>query len=224
MFKFDAVLKYLSMLGALIGAGISIAASTIGSAIANKRKREAEEAYRKGVEAEIAEIDKEIGANYLDGATARNTIRRVTDANTEALRQLNTDAIRGGATDEAKVAMASKLNKGTADVVGELSAMGEERKEKLKAEKRGLRRGLLQHQYDVNADTSGMDTIVQGIGSAASTLGSAWGGRQTLQDQVKDFAKDMAITQPTPATSGQKIYGADDKEAIEYLKQNIKIG
>lgn len=224
MFKFDAVLKYLSMLGALIGAGINIAASTIGSAIANKRRREAEEAYRKGVEAEIAEIDKEIGANYLDGATARNTIRRVTDANTEALRQLNTDAIRGGATDEAKVAMASKLNKGTADVVGELSAMGEQRRDALKEQKRGLRRGLLQHQYDINSDTSGMDTIVQSIGSAASTLGSAWDGRQTLQDQMEDFAKDMAITQPSPTTSGQKIYGADDKEAIEYLKQNIKIG
>lgn len=205
------------MLGALIGAGINIAASTIGSAIANKRRREAEEAYRKGVEAEIAEIDKEIGANYLDGATARNTIRRVTDANTEALRQLNTDAIRGGATDEAKVAMASKLNKGTADVVGELSAMGEQRRDALKAQKRGLRRGLLQHQYDVNADTSGMSNIVDAIGQASAALGGSIVSKAkptTISPEVSEILEDMPTfeemrkkTQPTTSNGGQVIYG-----------------
>lgn len=205
------------MLGAIIGTGINIAASTIGSAIANKRKREAEEAYRKGVEAEIAEIDKEIGANYLDGATARNAIRRVTDANTEALRQLNTDAIRGGATDEAKVAMASKLNKSTADVVGDLSAIGEERKEKLKAEKRGLRRGLLQHQYDVNADTSGISSIVGAIGQASAALGGAIESKakpnaispevSEILEEMPDFEDMRKTTRPTTSNGGQVLYG-----------------
>lgn len=205
------------MLGAIIGAGINIAASTIGSAIANKRKREAEEAYRKGIESEIAEIDKEIEANYLDGATARNAIRRVTDANTEALRQLNTDAIRGGATDEAKVAMASKLNKGTASLVGDLAAIGEQRKDALKAQKRGLRRGLLQHQYDVNADTSGISNIVGAIGQASAALGGAIESKakpnaispevSEILEEMPDFEDMRKTTLPTTGNGGQVLYG-----------------
>lgn len=205
------------MLGAIIGTGINIAASTIGSAIANKRKREAEEAYRKGIESEIAEIDKEIGANYLDGATARNAIRRVTDANTEALRQLNTDAIRGGATDEAKVAMASKLNKGTASLVGDLAAIGEQRKDALKAQKRGLRRGLLQHQYDVNADTSGISNIVGAIGQASAALGGAIESKakpnaispevSEILEEMPDFEDMRKMTLPTTGNGGQVLYG-----------------
>lgn len=163
------------MLGALIGAGLSIASSAIGSAIANKRKREAEEKYQAGINEQIDELNNEINGNFLDRADARNALRKVTDANTETLRQLNTDAIRGGATDEAKVAMASKLNKQTADVVGDLAAIGEQRKDVLKGQKRNLKLGLLQHQYAQEADTSGIDTIVQGVGAAANAIGSAWG-------------------------------------------------
>lgn len=163
------------MLGALIGAGLNVAASAIGSAIANKRKREAEQKYQAGINEQIDELNDEINGNFLDRADARNVLRKVTDANTETLRQLNTDAIRGGATDEAKVAMASKLNKQTADVVGDLAAIGEQRKDALKGQKRNLKLGLLQHQYAQEADTSGIDTIVQGVGAAANAIGSAWG-------------------------------------------------
>lgn len=162
------------MLGALIGAGLSIASSAIGSAIANKRKREAEAKYQAGINEQIDELNSEINGNFLDRADARNALRKVTDANTETLRQLNTDAIRGGATDEAKVAMASKLNKQTADVVGDLAAIGEQRKDALRGQKRNLKLGLLQHQYAQEADTSGIDSIVQGVGAAANAIGSAW--------------------------------------------------
>lgn len=162
------------MLGALIGAGLNVAASAIGSAIANKRKREAEQKYQAGINEQIDELNSEINSNFLDRADARNALRKVTDANTETLRQLNTDAIRGGATDEAKVAMASKLNKQTADVVGDLAAIGEQRKDALRGQKRNLKLGLLQHQYAQEADTSGIDTIVQGVGAAANAIGSAW--------------------------------------------------
>lgn len=173
------------MLGALIGAGLNIAASAIGSAIANKRKREAEQKYQEGINEQIDELNNEINGNFLDRADARNALRKVTDANTETLRQLNTDAIRGGATDEAKVAMASKLNKQTADVVGDLAAIGEQHKDVLKGQKRNLKLGLLQHQYAQDADTSGIDTIVQGVGAAANAIGSAWG---TKNDTPTDTA------------------------------------
>jgi hypothetical protein len=183
------------MLGALIGAGLNTAASAIGSAIANKRKREAEQKYQAGINEQIDELNNEINGNFLDRADARNALRKVTDANTETLRQLNTDAIRGGATDEAKVAMASKLNKQTADVVGDLAAIGEQRKDALRGQKRNLKLGLLQHQYAQDADTSGIDTIVQGVGAAANAIGSAWG---TKNDTPTDTASaDTAAAKVT---------------------------
>lgn len=193
------------MLGALIGAGLSIASSAIGSAIANKRKREAEEKYQAGINEQIDELNDEINGNFLDRADARNALRKVTDANTETLRQLNTDAIRGGATDEAKVAMASKLNKQTADVVGDLAAIGEQRKDALRGQKRNLKLGLLQHQYAQEADTSGIDTIVQGVGAAANAIGSAWGTKN-------DTPTDTTSADTTPIAGDEwGTYTAEDR-------------
>lgn len=186
------------MLGALIGAGLNIAASAIGSAIANKRKREAEQKYQAGINEQIDELNDEINGNFLDRADARNALRKVTDANTETLRQLNTEAIRGGATDEAKVAMASKLNRQTADVVGDLAAIGEQRKDALKGQKRNLKLGLLRHQYAQEADTSGIDTIVQGVGAAANAIGSAWSTKN-------DTPTDTASADTTSANTTAKV-------------------
>lgn len=162
------------MLGTIIGTGINLVANGIGSWLANKRMKQAQAEQDKYFNKVQGEIDTEIGTNYLDRADARNAIRKVTDSNTEALRQLNTQAIRGGATDEAKVAMASQLNKRTADVVGDLAAIGEQRKDALRAEKRQLQAQNAQIKYNRLADTSGIDAMLQSIGTAASNLGSAW--------------------------------------------------
>lgn len=199
------------MLGALIGAGLNVAASAIGSAIANKRKREAEQKYQAGINEQIDELNDEINGNFLDRADARNALRKVTDANTETLRQLNTDAIRGGATDEAKVAMASKLNKQTADVVGDLAAIGEQHKDALKGQKRNLKLGLLQHQYAQEADTSGIDTIVQGVGAAANAIGSAWG---TKDDTPTD-------TKVAPLGSKEATGSLSSQQFVDQAKANI---
>ena len=161
------------MIGAIIAAAISAIASGVGTHLANKKKAQAQEKYESGINKEVADLDAEINSNYLDRADARNAIRQVTDATNESMRQLNTDAIRGGATDEAKVAMASKLNKNIANTVGTLAGIGEQRKDSLRGQKRNLRLGLLGHQYNVDSDTSGITTMLQGISNAASTIGAA---------------------------------------------------
>lgn len=204
------------MLGALIGAGLSVAASAIGSAIANKRKRGAEEKYKEGINDHISELNNEINSNYLDRADARNVLRKVTDANTEAMRQLNTDAIRGGATDEAKVAMASELNKQTADVVGDLAAIGEQRKDRLEAQKRNLKFGLLQHQYSQDADTSGIDTIVQGIGTAANTIGSAWGTRTGTPEASNKQGGNNTFSNLRLETRGAQVSYGNELDPKKY--------
>jgi hypothetical protein len=161
------------MLGALIGAGISVASNAIGSAIANRRKRRAEEEYQKAMGQQMAQLDNEINSNYLDSAEAQNALRKQTNANQETLRQLNTSAIRGGATDEAKVAMASKLNQSTADLVGDLAVVGEQKKDLLRQQKRELELANIGHQYALGSDTSGIDTLTSSVSSAAGSLGTA---------------------------------------------------
>ncbi|MBO5135464.1 MAG: hypothetical protein J6C15_09970 [Bacteroidaceae bacterium] len=178
------------MWGAIIGAGVSLASNALGSWIANKRKKEAEEKYSAEIDKLKGELDNEIGTNYLDRADARAAIRRATDANTEALRQLNTQAIRGGATDEAKVAMASKLNKSTADLVGHLAGVGEQHKDRMKAARRSLLLNKAAHDYQVGSDVSGIDNVLSSIGTAAQNLGNAW------------TKGDTTTTTPTAQTSG----------------------
>lgn len=161
------------MLGSIIGAGISVASSAIGSAIANKRRRQAEAEYQKAMGQQIEQLDNQINANYLDSVEAQNALRKQTNANAEVLRQLNTSAIRGGSTDEAKVAMASKLNQSTADLVGDLAVVGEKKKEALQQQKQELELGQIEHDYALKSDTSGIDALMSSISSSAGSLGTA---------------------------------------------------
>lgn len=194
------------MWGAIIAAAISAIASGVGTHLANKRKAQAQEKYEKGINEEVAKIDSELNSNYLDRADARNAIRQVTNATEESMRQLNTDAIRSGATDEAKVAMASKLNKNLAGTIGTLAGIGEQHKDNLRNQKRNLKLGLLGHQYDVDSDTSGITATLQGISNAASTIGAAATTGKTSTDTTTDATTDATTpaAQVTSAISGAK--------------------
>lgn len=192
------------MWGAIIAAAISAIASGVGTHLANKRKAQAQEKYERGINEEVAKIDSELNSNYLDRADARNAIRQVTNATEESMRQLNTDAIRSGATDEAKVAMASKLNKNLAGTIGTLAGIGEQHKDNLRNQKRNLKLGLLGHQYNVDSDTSGITATLQGISNAASTIGAAATGKigaaatgKTSTDTTTDATADATPSATT---------------------------
>lgn len=197
------------MLGSIIGTGINVVANAIGGFIANKRKKEAQEAYDAKMKAEQEILDKEINANYLDRADARNAIRKVTDANTESMRQLNTDAIRGGATDEAKVAMASKLNKSTAEVVGNLAAVGEQHKDKLRDQRRSLSLSAANEMYQRDSDVSGMATVLSNIGTTAQNLGTA-------------FSMKPSYTEPQAVTDAASYMKNAEGIEIPDLTENVK--
>lgn len=200
------------MLGALIGAGISVASNAIGSAIANRRKRRAEEEYQKAMGQQMAQLDNEINSNYLDSAEAQNALRKQTNANQETLRQLNTSAIRGGATDEAKVAMASKLNQSTADLVGDLAVVGEQKKDLLRQQKRELELANIDHQYALGSDTSGVDALTSSISSAAGSLGTALsdGGINDVAKNLGNKWRNRGNTPPHPINSGYTDKLSDD--------------
>ena len=192
------------MWGAIIAAALSAIASGVGTHLANKKKAQAQEKYEKGINEEVAKIDSELNSNYLDRADARNAIRQVTNATEESMRQLNTDAIRSGATDEAKVAMASKLNKNLAGTIGTLAGIGEQHKDNLRNQKRNLKLGLLGHNYNNDSDTSGITATLQGISNAASTIGAAATTGRTSTDTTTDTTADATPSATTTAVEAGK--------------------
>lgn len=204
------------MLGTILGTGINLVANGIGSWLANKRQKKANEALDAHYEKRIGELNREINSNFLDRADAQNALRKVTDSNNETLRQLNTGAIRGGATDEAKVAMASQLNKRTADVVGDLAAIGEQRKDALRAERRNLENAYTQLKYQRLADTSGIDSILTNIGTAAQNLGSSLTKTPVETTTAADVTTDTVARIATPeAPTVTRIATDEDNEIIK---------
>ncbi len=208
----------------LIGAGVKGLANWFGSRAANDRLKSAQDEMMSQYDRQLNELSGEIGANYLDRADSRNAIRKVTDSNTEALRQLNTEAIRRGATDEAKVAMAGQLAKRTADVVGDLSAQGAQYKDSLRQQKRGLELNKAMTNYQFQSNVSDIDNVLSAIGDSVDSITNAWteqadkGGTDKgikVSKQTQQKAQAGLTTKPKLSESvlsydeffGQKKYG-----------------
>ena len=146
----------VSFVGALIG-GIASAASCIfGAAAANRRRRQA--------------------TNYLDRAVSRAALRRVFEYNKEAQKAANTNAVKSGMTDEAKVAQAAKLNENYADAVSQIAGAGARHKDRVQQQYLDETRNLDNLKIQNLMDTSGVDNMVQGITGAVAGLGTALAG------------------------------------------------
>lgn len=182
-------------------AGISALGQGIASIFGNRKKKKALRRLNQQYDAMIADTDDRINADFLDRADSKNAIRKVEESNKEALRQLNTDAIRRGATDEAKVAMANKLSQRTADVVGELSSIGEQYKDRLRDRKQSLQEQKAAQNFQIDSDTSGIDAFssaISGVGNAAISMAGTMGSTS---------ATPTASTTPTPTAIKNDLGG-----------------
>lgn len=167
---------HVSFIGAIVGAVASAASGIAGSVAANKRRRKAEQELEKQKKSLQEWRDAEMGNNYLDRADSRAAMRRVFENNKEAQKAANTDAIKSGMTDEAKVAQAAKLNENYADVVSQIAAAGAQHKDRVQQQYMGEKRNLDNLKIQNLMDSSGADNMVQGITGAAAGLGTALAG------------------------------------------------
>lgn len=184
-----------------IGAGVSALGQGIASIFGNRKKKRALRRLNQQYDAMIEDTEDRINADFLDRADSKNAIRKVEESNKEALRQLNTDAIRRGSTDEAKVAMANKLSQRTADVVGELSSIGEQYKDRLRDRKQSLQEQKAAQNFQIDSDTSGIDAFssaISGVGNAAISMAGTMGSTS---------ATPTASTTPTPTAIKNDLGG-----------------
>ena len=139
-----------------IGAGISALSSIAGGVSANKRRKKADQILEDRRRRLDEWYQSEMNQPYLDRADSRAMLKRIRDYNEDELKALNTNAIKSGATDEAKVAAAGKLNKNYSQVVAQIAGLGDQHK-------------------DESGKISGMQNMVSGVGDAFGQLAMLYG-------------------------------------------------
>ena len=114
-------------------AAISVASSIAGGISANKKQRKADQILSDR-ERNLKEwYNSEMNMPYLDRADSRAMLKRIRDYNEDELKAMNTNAVKSGATDEAKVAAANKLNKNYSQTLAQIAGLGEQHKIKCAA-------------------------------------------------------------------------------------------
>lgn len=166
----------VAFVGPLIGGIASAASGIFGAVAANRRRRQAERELEKQKKKLTQWRDAEMGTNYLDRADSRAALRRVFEYNKEAQKAANTDAVKSGLTDEAKVAQAARLNGNYADAVSQIAGAGARHKDRVQQQYLDETRYLDNLKIQNLMDTSGVDNMVQGITGAAAGLAGALGG------------------------------------------------
>ena len=206
---------------AVIPALVGAAAQGIGAWAANRKRKKALDKMNRHYDNLIDETEAEMNSNFLDRADSQDALRKITNSNTETLRQLNTDAVRQGATDEAKVAMASNLTKRTADAVGQLSALGEQHKDRLRAYRNNLKEAKATQNFNAESDVSGIDSIVQGISQVANAFGSTYATRGA---KVPSLSQQTAAIDADMANTFAGVQAANDPKFVELNNKILRYG
>lgn len=200
-----------------VAAGVSALSSILGGISGNRRRREAERQLaerQRGLDEWYA---AEMNRNYLDRDDSRAALARIRDYNAEALDALNTNAIRTGATDEAKIAAASRLNRNYATAVTQIAGLGEQHKERVGQEYRARLAGLDNARYSATlAGVDGVQNMVSGLGSALGSLGMIYGmgqpaastgGQVVKQDFGNVLPEGMRLRSSEPALPRLSLAG-----------------
>jgi hypothetical protein len=116
------------MIGEILG-GVSAIASllgSLGSAGANRRIDTQLAKQRSDLQ---TWYDREYNQNYLDTEEARSTIQILRDQAKEQMKKIDQSNAIKGASDEARVATADKLNRSVGQNVTQLAGLGTRKKE-----------------------------------------------------------------------------------------------
>lgn len=156
--------------GAVIGGAFQL----VGTVAANARQNKAIKEQRKALGSEIAEERAAMNANFLDRADSQAALREVRQHNKEQMASLNTEAVKRGMTDEAKIAAAGQLNKNYANVVSRLGAVGAQYRDRARERMRGVQRELSGVEYNTTmAQAQGIGNAAAGIATSANDIWEA---------------------------------------------------
>lgn len=175
------VLQSVAWLLPLISGLVSVGGG-IASGIAANKQAEKAQAEQDAKEKMLKDwYDSEINTNILDRADTLSMLKQYREAMDEQGKKYQTNAIKGGASEEAKIAYAQAQNKGYADAISKIAAQGQARKDQVT---NAYMQGMLGiYDNKSNAYLQSGQQMSNAISGAANGLSSAvgsinWGGRK----------------------------------------------
>ena len=168
-----------SFVAPLIGGLISLGGSIAGAAIGNSAAKKQASAYDEAWGSYEDWYKGQMNANILDRADTLSVLKRYRDWQEENAKKYQTNAIKGGASEEAKIAYAQQANKGYADAISRIAAMGQQYKDNLS---QNFMQSRLNYQTNrANMVAQGAQAVASGIAGGAAAAGDIvagidWGG------------------------------------------------
>lgn len=160
----------------LISAGVGAIGSLVSGLSARSKAKKAEKQLLERRDALNKEYAQDKNTDYLDTEAARSTLALLRRQNRRQTEAMNNNAVKSGASDEAKVAAAGRLNDSYADAASRIAGMGTQYKQQLKENYQRRRDSiddqLTQVQMQKAQATSDM---IGGITGATGGLISAFG-------------------------------------------------
>lgn len=221
------------MLGALIGAGLSVASSLAGGIANRKARKKQEQMLQQQLKDNQAWYDRK----YNEDPTKRaDTVRLLTQMQ-EQIKNRNKaakgrQAVMGG-TEDSTTAVKEANNKTIADTTGQIVAANESRKDAIEQQYQQNKRSIEGQQMQMEAEKAG-DTanVVAGVAGTAANIASAidsGGGNgkepdmhQSPSKAVQGIAKDQSDVLGLKAkTTGLPSQG--DLNSLGAKLQNIKV-
>lgn len=204
------------MIGSLIGAGLSAVGSIWGGIKASEAIKKAQ----RGIAAERSENDAWYNRRYNEDATQRADAQRILTKTQEAIRDRNkaaagTAAVMGG-TEESLAATKAANAAAMSEAASQIAMAGDRRKDAIEERYRNKDSQLKsqQRQMEVNK-ANAIAQAVQGVGKAASSIGSAWGGYGTSKPAATvEDAADKAVK---GAIENQDVKSIYDDGAFDNL-------
>lgn len=156
--------------GALVSGVMQLAGGIAGTTQANKQAQKVDEQI--GAQQRKLDAWRSAQSNFMDRADSREMLRRVAQHNEEQMKTLNTNAIKGGASEEAKVAAASQLGRNYADAVGAIASAGARRLDSVENEYLRQTSNLENLRLKQLMDNEGSKSLASGLAGAGNVLGN----------------------------------------------------
>ena len=161
-------------IGSLIGGLISIGGSIAGAAMGNKAAKQQAQAYDDAWANYEDWYEGQMNTNILDRADTLSMLKRYRDWQEENAKKYQTNAIKGRASEEAKIAYAQEANKGYADAISRIAAMGQQYKDRLSQNFAQAKLNFQTKRADIAG--AGAQSVASGIANAGGVMGDLIGG------------------------------------------------
>ena len=181
----------------LIGSAVGALGSLFSGIGAWKQARKAEKQIHERKDALTTEYAQDKNTDYLDTEAARSTLALLRRQNRRAQEAMNNNAVKSGASDEAKVAAAARQNENYANAVSRIAGMGTQYKQRLKENYQNRMDSLDNALYNIQmGKAQATGDMIGGITNAVGGLISAYGMGKNSSSTPNTAARAAKLAEP----------------------------